>query len=117
MDKEKEIRDELIKAVFAMCNSKGHAKYCPERIGTALYNAGYRKADDLIAENKTLEHLVEIKQKAIKSLKKEKAELADEVRKETYKQVYEWLKGFFSYDEEGCIKEFKELFLEEEVEK
>lgn len=50
MDKEKEIA-EMRKVVEGVCNKKGIAKHCPERIAQAFYNADYRKADETGKKN------------------------------------------------------------------
>lgn len=49
MDKEKQI-EEIRKVVSFNCNKEGIAKHCPERIANGIYEADYRKADEVIDE-------------------------------------------------------------------
>lgn len=49
MDEKKQI-EEIRKVVSFNCNKEGIAKHCPERIANGIYEAGYRKADEVIDE-------------------------------------------------------------------
>lgn len=48
-DEEEQI-EEIRKVVSFNCNKEGIAKRCPERIANGIYEASYRKADEVIDE-------------------------------------------------------------------
>ena len=50
MKTKQEQIEEIEKVVGHNCNKQGIAKHCPERISNGIYNAGYRKARDVIDE-------------------------------------------------------------------
>ena len=68
------------------------------REARALYNAGYRKADDLLKELQSMKSdfakdMLEIKE----TYEKEVVDLVNEVRKETAEKFAEMLKEYFNF--------------------
>lgn len=81
MDENKQI-EEIHKVVRCNCNKEGIAKRCPERIANAIYNAGYRKADDVIDHLMNAKDTSELTEKEIEFFVKHNAKVRQETVRE-----------------------------------
>lgn len=86
MDKEKQI-EEIRKVVSFNCNKEGIAKHCPERIANGIYEAGYRKADEMIDRLMNAKTTSGLTEKEIEFFVKHN----EKVRKETAKEIFQTL--------------------------
>lgn len=100
MDKQKQI-EEMAKIICkdgannGDCDKCGFHRQCSKfKVAEKLYNAGYRKADDLLKELQSMKSdfakdMLEIKE----TYEKEVVDLVNEVRKETAEKFAERLKA------------------------
>ena len=75
----------------------------------AIYNAGYRKQEDILhewveRETAYLNEIAELKKKIASEI----ADYIAQTRKRTAREIYDFAKDFFTWDEEGFVRELKE---------
>lgn len=99
INKEKQI-EEIRKVVSFNCNKEGIAKHCPERIANGIYEASYRKADDVIDRLMNAKTTSGLTEKEIEFFAKHN----EKVRKETVREFVQKLKEA----DERCQKKYGE---------
>lgn len=117
MDKQKQI-ERMAKTMCPEWGTEVCANECAiidtcsnTYIANRLYEAGYRKADDVIDHLMQAKDTSELTEKEIEFFVKHN----EKVRKETAKEIYNWLNEHAYYEEEiQLVNAFHEAFLEDE---